>query len=77
MAKVKIEQKAKTYFKKQPLAKEVFASSDDFLFALKQDALAHAKTLDKKEVKTFKNEKIKQVDDSEDEDADGETGDAE
>lgn len=48
-----VKQKAETYFKNKSLINKVHATSDGFLFEKKQDALSHAKTLDKKQVETF------------------------
>lgn len=45
----KAQENAKAYFKANPQVEKLHATSDDFLFTNKQDALNHAKTLtDKK-----------------------------
>lgn len=53
MAKETIEGKVKKHFAGNPTRKEVYASSDSFLFERKENALNHAKTLKNKNVETF------------------------
>ena len=52
MAK-KLEQRAQDYLERNDKVVKLFATSDDFLFENKQSALAHASTLEGKDVKTF------------------------
>lgn len=54
------KQKALDFFKSKPDAKEVFATSDGFLFTKKADATTHAVTLnsDNPEVETFENKAL-------------------
>lgn len=55
-----IKQKAEAYFKNNPEASEVYATTDNFLFVKNGDALSHAKTLnpDSPAVETIKNEAV-------------------
>lgn len=52
------KQKASDFFKSKPETKEVYATSDGFLFTKKADATSHAVSLnsDNPEVETFENE---------------------
>lgn len=52
--------KVSDYFKNNPNTKEVFATSDEFLFTKKQDATDHALTLnpDHPHVKPFTNDSL-------------------
>mgnify|MGYP005831282249 CR=1 FL=1 len=56
MAKVNIEEQAKKYLKGNNV-KEIHATADGFLFQHKPDAVAHGKTLEDKNVTTFKRSK--------------------
>ena len=58
-------EKAKQYFKGNKAAKELFATSDGFLFLLKKDAQNHAQTLEDSTVEEFKQEASDQSDVSE------------
>ena len=49
----KTQKKAQDYFAQNKGVKEVYATSDGFLFIQKQSANTHAATLEKKEVQTF------------------------
>ena len=49
-------EKAKQYFKENKATKELFATSDGFLFLLKKDAQNHAQTLEDSTVEEFKQE---------------------
>ena len=49
-------EKAKQYFENNKEAKELFATSDGFLFLLKKDAQNHAQTLEDSTVEEFKQE---------------------
>ena len=46
-------EKAKQYFENNEEAKELFATSDGFLFLLKKDAQNHAQTLDDSAVESY------------------------
>jgi len=54
MSKTTIEQKAKKYLKENKIP-QIYATSDGFLFTHQPDAINHGRTLDKKDVQTFKN----------------------
>ena len=58
-------EKAKQYFENNKEAKELFATSDGFLFLLKKDAQNHAQTLEDSTVEEFKQEASDQSDVSE------------
>jgi hypothetical protein len=58
-------EKAKQYFEENKATKELFATSDGFLFLLKKDAQNHAQTLEDSTVEEFKSEASKQSDKSE------------
>ena len=58
-------EKAKQYFEKNKATKELFATSDGFLFLLKKDAQNHAQTLEDSTVEEFKQETSDQSDVSE------------
>ena len=58
-------EKAKQYFKENKATKELFATSDGFLFLLKKDAQNHAQTLEDSTVEEFKQEASDQSDVSE------------
>ena len=47
-------EKAKQYFEENKATKELFATSDGFLFLLKKDAQNHAQTLEDSTVEEFK-----------------------
>lgn len=49
-------EKAKQYFENNKEAKELFATSDGFLFLLKKDAQNHAQTLEDSTVDSYTNE---------------------
>ena len=49
-------EKAKQYFEENKATKELFATSDGFLFLLKKDAQNHAQTLEDSTVEEFKQE---------------------
>ena len=49
-------EKAKQYFEENKATKELFATSDSFLFLLKKDAQNHAQTLEDSTVEEFKQE---------------------
>ena len=51
-----VTQKVADFFESNPERKKVFSTSDGFLFIQKQDGVAHAKTLEGKEVVTHKRE---------------------
>lgn len=53
-----IEKKVEAFFNRTEDCTEVHGTSDGFLFRKKDHARAHALTLNKKEVKTFKNKKV-------------------
>ena len=55
-------EKAKQYFEENKATKELFATSDGFLFLLKKDAQNHAQTLEDSTVEEFKSETSKQSD---------------
>jgi len=57
---------AKKYFKENKETKELFATSDNFLFLLKKDAQNHAQTLEDSTVKRYNSsELLDESDDSE------------
>ena len=58
-------EKAKQYFEENEATKELFATSDGFLFLLKKDAQNHAQTLEDSTVEEFKQEASDQSDVSE------------
>lgn len=49
-------EKAKQYFEENKATKELFATSDGFLFLLKKDAQNHAQILEDSSVEEFKQE---------------------
>ena len=49
-------EKAKQYFEENKVTKELFATSDGFLFLLKKDAQNHAQTLEDSTVESYTNE---------------------
>ena len=49
-------EKAKQYFENNKETKELFATSDGFLFLLKKDAQNHAQTLEDSTVDSYTNE---------------------
>ena len=49
-------EKAKQYFEENKATKELFATSDGFLFLLKKDAQNHAQTLEDSTVESYTNE---------------------
>ena len=49
-------EKAKQYFEKNKNTKELFATSDGFLFLQKKDAQNHAQTLEDSTVESYTNE---------------------
>lgn len=49
-------EKAKQYFENNKETKELFATSDGFLFLLKKDAQNHAQTLEDSVVESYTNE---------------------
>ena len=49
-------EKAKQYFDENKATKELYATSDGFLFLLKKDAQNHAQTLENSTVEEFKQE---------------------
>ena len=55
-------EKAKQYFEENKATKELFATSDGFLFLLKKDAQNHAQTLEDSSVEEFKQEASDQSD---------------
>ena len=55
-------EKAKQYFEENKATKELFATSDGFLFLLKKDAQNHSQTLEDSTVEEFKSEASKQYD---------------
>ena len=58
-------EKAKQYFENNKEAKELFATSDGFLFLLKKDAQNHAQTLDDNTVENYNSSDL--LDESDDE----------
>ena len=58
-------EKAKQYFEENKATKELFASSDGFLFLLKKDAQNHAQTLDDSAVESYNSSDL--LDESDDE----------
>ncbi|RKW14198.1 MAG: hypothetical protein D8H93_10780 [Capnocytophaga sp.] len=57
---------AKKYFKENKETKELFATSDNFLFLLKKDAQNHAQTLDDSAVESYNSsDLLDESDDSE------------
>ncbi|GAA5096896.1 hypothetical protein GCM10023210_31260 [Chryseobacterium ginsengisoli] len=50
-----IKTKALEFFESKPEAKEVFATSDGFLFEKNPDAVSHSRTLDDQEIETILN----------------------
>ena len=56
---------AKKYFKENKETKELFATSDNFLFLLKKDAQNHAQTLEDSTVKCYNSSEL--LDESDDE----------
>ena len=55
-------EKAKQYFEENKATKELFATSDGFLFLLKKDAQNHAQTLEDSSVEEFSREVEGKVD---------------
>ena len=49
-------EKAKQYFEENKATKELYATSDGFLFLLKKDAQNHAQTLEDSTVDSYTNE---------------------
>ena len=49
-------EKAKQYFEENKATKELFATSDGFLFLLKKDAQNHSQTLEDSTVESYTNE---------------------
>ncbi|MDV6170229.1 hypothetical protein R1T16_17465 [Flavobacterium sp. DG1-102-2] len=47
-----VESKVETYFAENPKKKVVYSTTDAFLFEVKKDATAHAKSLDEDEIAT-------------------------
>ena len=71
-------EKAKQYFEENKATKELFATSDGFLFLLKKDAQNHAQTLEDSTVDSYTNEvedkvAIETPDKTEQSDFEGET----
>lgn len=71
-------EKAKQYFENNKETKELFATSDGFLFLLKKDAQNHAQTLEDSTVDSYTNEVEDKVvtetpDKTEQSDSEGET----
>lgn len=71
-------EKAKKYFENNKETKELFATSDGFLFLLKKDAQNHAQTLEDSTVDSYTNEVEDKVvtetpDKTEQSDSEGET----
>ena len=59
-------EKAKQYFENNKETKELFATSDGFLFLLKKDAQNHAQTLDDSTVESYNSsDLLDELDDSE------------
>lgn len=58
-------EKAKQYFENNKETKELFATSDGFLFLLKKDAQNHAQTLDDNTVESYNSSDL--LDESDDE----------
>ena len=58
-------EKAKQYFENNKETKELFATSDGFLFLLKKDAQNHAQTLDSSAVESYNSSDL--LDESDDE----------
>lgn len=58
-------EKAKQYFENNKETKELFATSDGFLFLLKKDAQNHAQTLDNSAVESYNSSDL--LDESDDE----------
>ena len=59
-------EKAKQYFEENKATKELYATSDNFLFLLKKDAQNHAQTLEDSTVKCYNSsELLDESDDSE------------
>ena len=59
-------EKAKQYFEENKATKELFATSDGFLFLLKKDAQNHAQTLDDSAVESYNSsDLLDESDDSE------------
>ncbi|MEB3005756.1 hypothetical protein [Capnocytophaga sp. G2] len=58
-------EKAKQYFEENKATKELFATSDGFLFLLKKDAQNHAQTLDDSAVESYNSSDL--LDESDDE----------
>ena len=58
-------EKAKQYFENNKETKELFATSDGFLFLLKKDAQNHAQTLDDSAVESYNSSDL--LDESDDE----------
>ena len=58
-------EKAKQYFEENKATKELFATSDGFLFLLKKDAQNHAQTLDDNTVENYNSSDL--LDESDDE----------
>lgn len=58
-------EKAKQYFENNKETKELFATSDGFLFLLKKDAQNHAQTLDDSTVESYNSSDL--LDESDDE----------
>lgn len=50
-----IQNQALEFFKTKPLAPEVFATSDGFLFEKNADAVSHSRTLEDQEIETILN----------------------
>ena len=60
-----VAEKAKQYFENNKETKELFATSDGFLFLLKKDAQNHAQTLDNSAVESYNSSDL--LDESDDE----------
>ena len=59
-------EKAKKYFEENKATKELFATSDGFLFLLKKDAQNHAQTLEDSDVESYNSsDLLDESDDSE------------
>ena len=59
-------EKAKQYFEENKATKELFATSDGFLFLLKKDAQNHAQTLEDSAVESYNSsDLLDELDDSE------------
>lgn len=61
------DEKVENYFTENPKKKKIHVSSDGFLFEIKKFAINHGDTLEVKEIKTYKNPLLIEVEIEEEE----------